>query len=73
MTEEQSENRPPDPQGRFAGMPYDFRKPTVSRVKSRMWNRDDQRLFTPKSFGWGYDLNLYWLAHPGEFVKSRRK
>jgi hypothetical protein len=73
MTEEQTDNSPPDPQGRFVGIPYDFRKPTVSRVKSRLWNRDDSRLFTPKSFGWGYDLNMYWLAHPGEFVKSRRK
>ena len=72
MTEDQDDNRPPDPQGHFAGMPYDLRRPTVSRVKSRWWNRNDSRLLTPKAFGWGYDLNLYWLAHPGDYVRSRR-
>jgi Family of unknown function (DUF5808) len=44
--------------GKFLGVPYDWRRPTVARVKSRMWNHDDPRLFTPKSFGWGWDVNL---------------
>jgi len=39
-------------------MPYDWRRPTVARLKSRWWNPEDPRLFTPKTFGWGYDLNL---------------
>jgi hypothetical protein len=60
----------PDPQGKLAGLPYDFRKPTVAKVRSRMWNRSDRRLFTPKAFGVGYDINLYWLAHPREFFKG---
>jgi len=73
MAEEQNQDTPPDPQGRFAGLPYDFRKPTVARVRSRMWNRDDPRLFTPKSFGWGYDINAYWLVHPADYMKARRR
>jgi Family of unknown function (DUF5808) len=44
--------------GRFLGVPYDWRRPTVARVKQRWWNPDDPRLFTPKSWGWGFDLNL---------------
>lgn len=64
---------PPEPQGRFAGMPYDLRPPTLSRVRSRLWNKDDARLFTPKAFGWGYDLNVYWLAHPGGYLKAHRR
>ena len=44
--------------GTFLGVPYDWRRPTVARVKSRWWNPKDRRLFTPKSFGWGYDINL---------------
>jgi Family of unknown function (DUF5808) len=44
--------------GKFLGVPYGWRRPTVARVKSRMWNQDDPRLFTPKSFGWGWDLNF---------------
>ena len=43
---------------KMCGVPYDWRRPTVARVKSRMWNHDDPRLFTPKSFGWGWDVNL---------------
>jgi hypothetical protein len=44
--------------GRFLGVPYDWRRPTAARLKSRWWNPDEPRLFTPKTFGWGYDLNL---------------
>ncbi|MDE3206644.1 MAG: hypothetical protein KGQ66_20750 [Acidobacteriota bacterium] len=53
-------------------MPYDWRKPTVGRVRSRAWNPDEPRLFPPKSFGWGYTINFYWLAHPARYVGGRR-
>lgn len=44
--------------GTFLGIPYDWRRPTVARVKERWWNPGDRRLFTPKVTGWGYDINL---------------
>ena len=44
--------------GTFLGMPYDLRPPTVERFKSRWWNKEDRHIFTPKTFGWGYDVNL---------------
>ena len=47
--------------GTFLGVPYDWRRPTVARAKSRWWNPDDPRLFTPRAFGVGWDLNLYRL------------
>jgi hypothetical protein len=47
--------------GTFLGLPYDWRRPTWSRLKSRVWNPNDRRLFTPKTFGWGLTLNLYEL------------
>ena len=56
--------------GKFLRLPYDWRKPTVARTKSRWWNPDDRRLFTPKAYGWGYDLNFYWLAHPIEWRRG---
>jgi Family of unknown function (DUF5808) len=59
-------------QGRFLGLPYDWRRPTAARARSRMWNPDDPRILTPKSFGWGLDLNAYWLAHPLRFARGRR-
>jgi hypothetical protein len=53
-------------------MPFDWRRPTVERFKSRLWNKNDARLFTPKSFGWGFDINFYWLAHPAGYLNAKR-
>jgi len=47
-----------------AGVPYDLRRPTVSRAVSRLYNREDPRLFPPKSFGVGWTINFYWIVHP---------
>jgi putative transposase len=38
----------------------------------RLWNPEDPRLFTPKAFGWGLDLNAYWVAHPRQWRDARR-
>ena len=58
--------------GKFLGVPYDWRRPTVQRYKSRWWNPDDKRLVTPRAFGWGFDFNLYWVVHPGAWLRARR-
>ena len=58
-----SDDRVPDPQGTVIGVPYDWRRPTAARLRARWSNPADPRLFTPKSFGWGFDLNLYRLVH----------
>ena len=44
--------------GHFLRIPYDWRRPTLARIKQRWWNPGDPRFFTPKSYGWGYDFNL---------------
>lgn len=44
--------------GKVAGIPYDFRAPTWERARQRMWNKDDKRVFTPKSWGIGWTLNF---------------
>ena len=45
--------------GKFLGVPYDFRRQGFkARLKQRWWNPAEPRLFTPKTFGWGYDINL---------------
>ena len=62
----------PEPQGRLAGLPYDFRAPTRSRIRARAWNPDDPRVFTPKAFGWGLGINWYWLVHPVRLIRARR-
>ena len=47
--------------GHFYGVPYDFRMPTIQRVRDRWWNQDDPRLLTPHVFGVGWSINLYQL------------
>ena len=47
------------PEGRFLNVPYDFRFPTIERIKQRWWNREDPRLLTPRVFGVGWSVNLY--------------
>lgn len=46
-----------DVQGTFLGMPYDFRVPTMERVRMRVFNPAAGPL-TPHVWGWGYTLNL---------------
>jgi hypothetical protein len=45
-------------QGRFLGLPYDFRPPTRKRLATAMWNPRDRRLWMDKACGWGYDVNF---------------
>lgn len=47
--------------GTWLGIPYDWRRPDRARLKARWWNPNDRRLFTPRAWGWGYDLNVYEL------------
>jgi uncharacterized protein DUF5808 len=68
----QDRSAPAKPERKLAGMPFDWRRPTAQRVKSRLWNPADARFFTPKAFGWGYDINFYWLTHPGAYLAGRR-
>ena len=49
------------PSGNFLNVPYEFRLPTLCRVRQRWWNPDDPRIFTPHVFGVGWSLNLYQL------------
>jgi hypothetical protein len=39
-------------------VPYDFRMPTLDRVRERWWNPDEPRLFVPQVFGVGWTINL---------------
>jgi hypothetical protein len=55
--------------GRFLGVPYDWRRPTRARVRERLWNPSNPRLFVPKVFGWGYDVNF---AAPLAWRRRRR-
>jgi hypothetical protein len=48
--------------GTFAGIPYDFRRPTAERARQTMWNPADQRIVMPRWLGIGWDVNFGRLA-----------
>jgi hypothetical protein len=49
--------------GRLAGLiPYDFRPPTVQRLKDSWWSPDNPRIFTDRVFGVGWSVNLGRVA-----------
>jgi len=48
--------------GKVAGVfPYDFRIPTIGRLKESYWNPYESRVFTPPVFGLGWAINFYTL------------
>jgi hypothetical protein len=45
--------------GTVAGIvPYDFRRPTLARVRQRLWAPDNPRIIVPRAFGVGWTLNV---------------
>ncbi len=48
--------------GRVAGfIPYDFRLPTLARLRNAYWNPYEHRVLTPPLFGIGWAVNFYSL------------
>lgn len=48
--------------GKIAGfIPYDFRMPTMERLKEAYWNPYERRVLTPEVFGIGWAINFYRL------------
>jgi len=48
--------------GRIAGfIPYELRIPTIERLRERLWNPDDPRIFTEHVFGVGWAVNFHSL------------
>ncbi|HVS86445.1 MAG TPA: DUF5808 domain-containing protein [Gaiellaceae bacterium] len=44
--------------GRFLGLPFDWRRPSAQKIKSRAWDPANPHLFVPKAYGWGYSINF---------------
>jgi hypothetical protein len=42
-------------------VPYDFRMPTLERIRETYWNPYDSRILVPEAFGIGWALNFYAL------------
>lgn len=48
--------------GRVAGVPYDFRFPTLKRFRDSYWNPNDERIFTDRVVGIGWAVNFAQLV-----------
>jgi hypothetical protein len=60
-------NRPPEERtwhGNLFGIPYDFRPPTLERLRDAFWNKNTSQVLVPQPFGVGWTVNLYPLVHP---------
>ena len=52
--------------GTVLGIPYDFRLPTLERIRAAFWNKDTSDVLVPQPFGMGWTINFYPLLHPPE-------
>ena len=48
--------------GAIGPVPYDFRPPTLERLKSEWWRPGEPVLLTPHAFGVGWGINLARVA-----------
>lgn len=44
--------------GKVGCIPYDFRLPTLERIKEGYWNADSGEIFNPEVIGIGWAINL---------------
>jgi uncharacterized membrane protein len=50
--------------GKLFNIPYDFRPPTLQRLRETYWNKDTARVFVPQFYGMGWSINFYPLVNP---------
>ena len=46
------------PQGRFLGLPYNWKRPTWAELRRACWEPDERRIIVPKTYGWGLAINF---------------
>jgi hypothetical protein len=49
--------------GRVAGIPYDFRRPTLTRLRDNVWSPRRRQIIVPRTWGVGWELNVGRLWH----------
>ncbi|MFC1848507.1 DUF5808 domain-containing protein [Chloroflexota bacterium] len=52
-------------------IPYDLRLPTVERLRERLWNPEDSRIFTEHVFGVGWAINFHTVFR--KLSRSRKE
>jgi hypothetical protein len=51
-----------EPQGKFLGVPYNWSRPARGDIRRGLWDPGDPRLFPPRTYGWGWGINLAVLS-----------
>jgi hypothetical protein len=59
-------------QGRIARVPYDFRAPSLRRLRAGVWQPGQSAVVVPKSFGLGWTVNFGSIAARKRRGESRR-
>jgi hypothetical protein len=52
-----------------AFIPYDFRLPSIERIKEAYWNPYERRVLTPEVFGIGWAINFHALLENLGIIK----
>lgn len=47
--------------GNVGFIPYDFRMPTIERIKEGYWNTESDKIFSAEVWGIGWAINIYAL------------
>ena len=51
-------------------IPYDFRFPTMTRLREKLWNPEDKRIFTEHVFGVGWAINFHTIFQKLQRVRT---
>jgi hypothetical protein len=57
----------------FGAIPYDFRLPTLGRLRDAYWNPGSNKVFTDRPLGVGWAVNLPPVLRRLGFTISRRR
>ena len=54
--------------GKVGFIPYDFRMPTIERIREGYWNEDSPHIFSPEVIGLGWSINFHAILEKMRLV-----
>ena len=54
--------------GKVGFIPYDFRLPTIERIREGYWNEDSPHVFSPEVIGLGWAINFHAILEKMRIV-----
>jgi hypothetical protein len=56
--------------GKLGIIPYDFRLPTIKRIKEAYWNPDSEQIFSETVLGIGWAVNFYAILEKMRIISE---